>query len=253
MYKMTDNYNKEHCCKVYLGGIVLMLLWLAGCTRVDGKVPDQEAVLAYVEQTVPAESYELLSTEQVGFRPDNMEYTFRTQRGLEFKANSTLSPISVDATETAFYHTQITCDYPRRVTGLYKGEILGLLEKDPAYEAKSGWYGLLEYKDIEAASDLMAQASGIYAQELGYNNEEFLQANPVSTVHFVWYPNEQAAAGHTEWVNLINLDIAGQTDPAYYREVLKAAYVRCYVDGKIENRGDVPDEILAQFGEKLPH
>ena len=87
------------------------VLFFSGCLGRNAEVYGQRHVLDYVD-SVCSEPYELLGRELIEEDPDNMEYYFRTlDRDLDFQANSYLSPVWIDATETSFYTREISCDY----------------------------------------------------------------------------------------------------------------------------------------------
>ena len=223
---------------------LLLISGLSGCLTKDSSIYGQERVLEYVDSICP-EPYELTETELIEENPDNMEYEFRTlKRDLTFHANSFLSPIWIDATQTPFYSRSLSCDYVTVVHDLYRDELKQVLEHDSHYMPEYGWYYLLSFQDIENAVDTLLAADQVYRQELSYNPPEFLTENPLASIHFVWHRSEAEMEAHESWVNMTDIGITGQNSRRELYDRLAGVYAQLYVDGKID-RDDVPEEYLA--------
>lgn len=227
--------------------LIVILLVLTGCVTADGKVYGTREVLRYVND-ICREEYELLGRELIEKKPDNMEYYFCTkERGLEFKANSYLSPIWIDATETSFYDKKISCDYVSVVHDLYYEEAETIIEKSPLCvpgDMYSFRMYILSFSDIDRIVDTILAADEIYQQELAYNSKEFLEKYPLMSVHLVWNRNQKEAQTQDTWVNVADIDINGQNDREELSERLAEAYVQGCVDGEIENMDGIPDQYL---------
>ena len=220
------------------------VLFFSGCLGRNAEVYGQRHVLDYVD-SVCSEPYELLGRELIEEDPDNMEYYFRTlDRDLDFQANSYLSPVWIDATETSFYTREISCDYVQTVHGLYRNETKAILEEDSRYLEDFGWMYLLSFGDIEQAADTLLKADQVYSRELEYNSPEFLSANPIATVHFVWFPSEAEVLEHDNWVNVTDIGLTGQLEKEQLLSRLSSAYAQLTVDKKITD-DSVPEEYLA--------
>lgn len=217
---------------------------LTGCTTIDGKVPGKREVLAYVDD-ICQEPYQLISVEQIKERPANVEYTFETEeRGLRFTANSYLSNIMIDNSSTDFYYREISCDYVQAMHQLYYDRAKEALGEAEPYDQKKGWYSLLCFEDIAGAAETILKADRIYAEELAYNSPEYLQENPLMRIHFVWYESEEAAREGKNWENMMDLAVTGSRTYEDIYDTLADCYAQLCMDGKIEDRGEVPTRYL---------
>ncbi len=218
---------------------------LTGCLDKDSEIYGQQEVLEYVD-TICEEPYHLVGSELVEESPDNMEYSFETDnRELTFQANSYLSPIYIDATQTGFYNREISCNYVNVVHDLYRDELQQVLRADSHYLEEYGWIYLLSFADIDRVIDTIMAADRVYRQELAYNSEEFLAEYPLSSVHLVWQRSDEEAWEHKTWVNITDVGINGQHDRDELYDRLANVYAQLCVDGEIEKSGDVPEQYLA--------
>lgn len=223
---------------------LMFLLCLPGCMGKDGEIYGQEEVLEYVD-SICSEPYELVGKELIQEEPDNMEYTFRTtDRDLTFRANSYLSPIWIDATQTSFYRPELSCDYVSVVCDLYREEVREVLRADEGYLEEYGWIYLLSFQDIGRVVETVLAADQVYRQELAYNSLEFLAEHSLTSIHLVWQRSPEEAEEHSTWVNLADVGITGQHDRQELYDRLANAYAQLCVDGKIANAEGVPAEYL---------
>lgn len=222
----------------------IFVLILSGCIGKDGRVYGQRRVLEYVD-SVCTEPYDLEGRELIEENPDNMEYYFRTKnRDLTFTANSYLSPIWIDASQTSFYSREISCDYVETVHSLYEDELDEVFQGSRRYLEEHGWMYLVSFRDIEEIVDTVLEADEIYRQELEYNPPEFLMKNPLRSVHVVWHRSEEEAEAHETWVNVTDIGITGQHDREELYDRLADTYAGLIVDGKIDTDPDVPQRYL---------
>ena len=220
----------------------LICLLLCACTGIDGKAPDKKEVLRRV-YAVCTEEYELVGVEQTGERPEWFVYTFVTPRGLTFTADSYLQQVYIDASATNFYTPTVSVNYAEAVRALYSENITDLLAgvKPSGSEA-----ALLSYDGIGALARCVAQANDVYAQELAWNDEDFLRDHPYGTLAVYWYPDEASRDSREGGVRLCGLPIDGlQTEQALY-DAIAAAYAQAYVDGRMPDPGDIPDDLLSR-------
>ena len=223
---------------------VFLCVSLSSCLGTDAEIYGRREVLEYVDG-ICKEPYDEISRELIEETPDNMEYHFRTRdRGLEFKANSYLSPIWIDATKTSFYTREISCNYVSVVHDLYTDEVEEILSTHDAYQDSYGWMELLSFSDLDSVVDVLLQADAVYSRELAYNEPEFLSEYPVARVHVVWYPSREDADAHDNWTNLTDVMLTGQNSREELYNSLANQYAQLCMDGKIENRGDVPQQYL---------
>lgn len=223
---------------------VFLCVSLSSCLGADAEIYGRREVLEYVDG-ICKEPYDEISRELIEETPDNMEYHFRTRdRGLEFKANSYLSPIWIDATKTSFYTREISCNYVSVVHDLYTDEVEEILSTHDAYQDSYGWMELLSFSDLDSVVDVLLQADAVYSRELAYNEPEFLSEYPVARVHVVWYPSREDADAHDNWTNLTDVMLTGQNSREELYNSLANQYAQLCMDGKIENRGDVPQQYL---------
>lgn len=227
--------------------LVVVLLILTGCVGADGKVYGRGRVLSYVD-SICEEEYEMLGRELIEEKPDNMEYYFRTkERGLEFKANSYLSPISFDATQTGFYDKKISCNYVSVVHDLYYEKAKDVISQSPLCVKDALYFPrmyVLSFADINEVVDVILAADEVYQQELAYNSPEFLEEYPLMTVHLVWNETEKEARTQENWVNMTDIPINGQHEREELYDSLAEVYVQKCVDGEIENTDDIPEKYL---------
>lgn len=217
---------------------------VCGCVGADAEVFGEEKVLEYVD-SICSEPYELLGSELIAQTPDNVEYRFRTMgRGLEFTANSCLSQISIDATETSFYTREISCSYLAAVRELYYDAACARAASYAGYQPESGWMYLTGFSQIGDLVDAVLSADEAYRPELAYNEPDFLRENPVMQIHLVWYPSEEAAQQRREWVNITDLAVNGQNERDELYDRVANAYAQLCVDQKITDP-QVPTEYLA--------
>lgn len=223
---------------------VLLCVSLCSCLGADAEIYGRREVLEYVDE-ICKEAYDEIGRELIEETPDNMEYRFRTRdRGLEFTANSYLSPIWIDATKTSFYTREISCNYVSVVHDLYADEVREILRAHDAYEDSYGWMQLLSFSDLDSVVDVLLQADAVYSRELAYNAPEFLSEHPVARVHVVWYPSQEDMDAHDNWTNITDVMLTGQNSREELYNSLANQYAQLCVDGKIENRGDVPPQYL---------
>ena len=221
----------------------LLAVSLAGCVGVDGEIYGEKEVLEYVDG-VCTEPYELLGSELIQQKPDNREYRFRTTgRGLEFTANSYLSQVTFDATETPFYTRGISCNYLEAVRALYYEEASAKIAASSRCRQDNGWLYLTGFSQIGQVVDAVLAADEVYRPELEYNDAAFLRENPVLSVHLVYYPSEEAAQQNTTWVNITNLPVNGQNDRDALYDKVANIYAQLCADQKIEDP-QVPQEYL---------
>ncbi len=231
--------------KIFLLCLLATVFVFDGCTTRDSEIYGQGKVLEYVDSVCP-EPYHLTGKTLIEESPDNMEYYFETDnRKLSFKANSYLSPVWIDATQTGFYSREISCDYVSVVHDLYREDVKAVLETAPNYMEDHGWIYLLSFSDIGQTVDTILAADQIYGQELAYNPPEFLSDHPVTSVHLVWQRSEEEAREHETWVNMTDVGITGQHDREELYDRLANIYAQLCVDGKIENAEGVPWSYLA--------
>lgn len=230
--------------KKCLAALLAAVFLLAGCSGPDGEIYGEDQVRKYVDAVCP-EPYTLVGTELIAELPDNMRYDFVTDgRGLAFSANSTLSPIMIDASVTNFYTKSITCNYVSAVHELYRDDVVAALSEAENYRQSEGWMYLLSFSDIDASVDTLLSADRVYAEELNWNSPRFLLENPIARVHFIWHRSVEEAEAHETWVNMTDIKLTGQlTREALYDE-LANRYAQLYVDGKIENGDGIPQEYL---------
>ena len=222
---------------------LVIMICFAGCVGPDGKIKGERAVIRYVN-SICEEPYELTGSELIEEEPDNMEYRFQTtERELSFQANSYLSPIWIDASETSFYDKKISCNYVSVVHDLYEEEVKKCLSDNERYLSSDGWMYLLSFSDIENVVDTILKADKVYQQELEFNSEEFLREYPVRNVHIVWFPTAQEAAEHDNWVNIMDIDINGLNTKEELYDRLANKYAQLYVDGELEDNG-IPKKYL---------
>lgn len=230
--------------KKRLTTLVLTALILAGCSGPDGKIYGKEQVLKYVD-AVCSESYTLTGTELVAQQPDDMRYDFITDdRGLVFSAHSTLTPITIDASVTRFYTKNITCNYVQAVHELYDKAVTAELARGATWLPEHEWMYLVSFNDLDNVVDTLLAADSVYAAELSWNSPEFLQENPIATVHLVWHHSAEEAAEHSSWVNITDVSLTGQHTRQELYDELANRYAQLYVDGEIENGDGIPEKYL---------
>lgn len=230
--------------KKCLAALLTAVFLLAGCSGPDGEIYGEDKVLEYVDG-ICAEPYTLVGTELVAQLPDDMRYGFVTDgRGLAFSAHSTLTPIVIDASVTNFYTKSITCDYVSAVHELYREDVVAALSEAENYREREGWMYLLNFSDIDASVDTLLSADRVYAEELNWNSPEFLQENPVARVHLVWNRSIEEAEAHETWVNITDVYLTGRLTRQSLYDELANRYAQLYVNGKIENGDDIPQEYL---------
>lgn len=216
---------------------------LAGCVGADAEIYGEKEVLEYVDGVCP-EPYELVGSELIEQKPDNMEYRFRTtERSLEFTANSYLSPVMLDATETPFYTRQITCDYLTAVRSLYYDEAKARIAASSRCHPENGRLYLTGFSQIGEVIDAVLAADEVYLPELDYNGAVFMRENPVLVTHVVYYPSEEAAQQNKNWVNIADLSVNGLNEREQLYDKVANAYAQRVVDQKIDDP-QVPQEYL---------
>lgn len=229
--------------------LIVILLVLTGCVTKDGKVDGPRVVLRYVDG-ICGEDYELLGRELIEQKPDNMEYYFRTkERGLEFKANSYLSPISIDGSQLGLYDKEISCNYVSVVHDLYYEKAKAVIKQSPLCVPDEFYFSrmyVLSFSDIEEIVDAILAADKVYQQELTYNSPEFLEKYPLMTVHLVWNKTEKEARTQEHWVNMTDIAITGQHEREELYDTLAKVYAQKCVDGEIVNADDVPEEYMGK-------
>lgn len=240
--KMENWSSAKKGWMLFLLSVICLLL--TGCTTIDGKVPGKREVLAYVDE-VCEEPYDLLSVEQIAERPADVEYVFETEeRGLRFTAHSYLQNIYIDASATGFYSKEISCDYVSVMHELYYDRAKEKLKGAERYSEEREWFGLLEFSDIEHAARAILEADKVYAEELAYNSPEYLKEHSLMGVHFVWYESKEAAKEDKSWVNMTNIPVTGSQTYEEIYDTLADCYAQLCVDGKIEDRGEIPASYL---------
>ena len=223
---------------------VLLAGSAVGCVGADGEIYGEKEVLEYVD-TLCQEPYELLDSELIQQTPDNMEYHFRTtDRGLEFKANSYLSPIIIDASTTPFYTKEISCDYLWAVQELYYDEAAAKIAASSCCHPDTGWLYLTSFSQIDAVVDAILAADKVYLPEQEYNGLQFMRENPLMRVHLVWYPSQEAAQQNKTWVNITDLPVNGQNERQGLYDRIANLYAQLCVDKKIDDL-QVPQNYLA--------
>ena len=151
--------------------------------------------------------------------------------------------VYIDASATNFYTPTVSVNYAEAVRALYSENITDLLAgvKPSGSEA-----ALLSYDGIGALARCVAQANDVYAQELAWNDEDFLRDHPYGTLAVYWYPDEASRDSREGGVRLCGLPIDGlQTEQALY-DAIAAAYAQAYVDGRMPDPGDIPDDLLSR-------
>lgn len=225
--------------------IALLITFLTSCTSIDSEPYGKEEVLLAVSAQVPTEAYELVAVNTVSEKPKNMAYTFRSkERDLTFTANSTLTPVGIDATDTAFYHKEITCSYVQEIHKLYAERVRTALAQYDVYDSRHEWFSLLCFDDIDEAAKALYAASQIYAEELSYNNADFLKENPVTMIHAAWFPAPSAVENHDDWINVRNIDIDGVSTEQEYYDALAHAYGAKVFGEEIADDSAIPEEYL---------
>lgn len=221
---------------------MLLAVCFSGCTTVDGQPYGQGRVLAYVREAVPAEAYTLVSVEQVGESPANVEYTFRSeQRELIFRANSYLAQICID-TPTLFYQKEISCGYDEAVWALYADQVSAEFAKSDLHSGAG--MELMDFEDIGEAAETLFSASSVLSGELAYNGEEYLREHLAKTVSVRWYADAQARAESRSWVSVCDVCLDGLTTEQTYYDGIANAYAQKVVDGEIPDMGDIPTPYL---------
>ena len=230
--------------KKCLAALLLTVLVLVGCSGPDGEIYGKAKVLAYVS-TLCREPYTLVGTELVAQTPDDMRYDFVTnERGLAFSAHSTLVPIMIDASVTNFYSKSITCNYVQAVHELYREDVKAALSQGDTWLPEHQWMYLINFSDLDNVVDTLLSGDRVYAEELNWNSPQFLQKNPIATVHLIWHRSAEEAAAHETWTNITDVRLTGQLTRQVLYDALANRYAQLYVNGKIENGDGIPQEYL---------
>lgn len=214
---------------------------LTGCTGIDGKAPDQNTVLKRVD-LVCSEPYELISVVQTGERPESFVYTFVTERGLTFTAQSYLQRVYLDASATNFYTPTVSVFYVDAVHEQYGERVSAILSECP--QKQQYGFAFLSFGDAEEAARYLAEADAVYAEELAWNDEQFLKEYPLSVVNVRWYRDASALEENRDACFLCSVGLNGTWTQQTLQEYLEEQYAQAYVDGEIENGEDIPRELV---------
>lgn len=166
---------KKHCL------MLACLLLLTACGKIDDDIPGKSEVLAFTENIVPQERYKFDHVEHVsGAMPKEDIYYFESKdRDLEFTVVSTLKPVGIDAT-IAGYDPCIYSEYAKCVHELYLDDIEDVL--DELDHDSRGRYRYYSYAELEDIVDIIIEADEIYSAESKYNDEDWMEENPVDKV-----------------------------------------------------------------------
>lgn len=217
--------------KISLLTITLVVLILTACTSSTGEPYGKVRVLLYAGNICENEDFESLYCVRVDDEPTNDEYCFQTDRGLVFTVNSYLSYFSIDGGTAAFCTKELKSDYVDSVHAIYDSKI------DELFEC---YIDINNYEDIDRVVQLIYSANAIYAQELEYNTEEFLEENPnrTATICVITDDGEESIIAY--------IPIDGLGDEESIRGEIEKAYTQVIYDGeKIDDT--VPDSMLTQI------
>lgn len=218
-------------------------IFVAGTTIFTQKQSAKASVMAYVKKQCP-EDFKLLSAVPVQDKSsDSIQYTFETAgRKLIFTATATYSKNSIKP-------SYISCDYKKTIRYLYAERIYEELLQCSCYSKSDGpvpfpdspyiSFRIGSYSDLEEAAATLDKCNQIYAEELAYNSQSFLEENSVSKVHIDLEMNNK-----TRFISrsIFTGAIDGNTEELL--PTLGLAYAQIFRDHPDADPGDIPEKYM---------
>lgn len=235
--------------------LALIAAFIAGCgVPLDSPAPGKDEVLAYVEETCPHETYELVSVEEVNELPQKVVYRFAsTERDLSFTATSEIVDPDPDPKFPTAPYPLISCDYAEQIYGLYSDEALAayraelarLCPDTTAYNESNGMTLFRSYDDLEAVVEAAEHADAVYERELAYNPAEWIREHAAINVHVGWVPDDESLIAHKNWENMGGaFGLSGSFEAAPQLDKLAGSYAQLIVDGTIPADASLPARYL---------
>lgn len=235
--------------------LALIAAFIAGCgVPLDSPAPGKDEVLAYVEETCPHETYELVSVEEVNELPQKVVYRFAsTERELSFSATSEIVDPAPDPKFPTAPYPLISCDYAEQIYGLYSDEALAayraelarLCPDTTAYNESNGMTLFRSYDDLEAVVEAAEHADAVYERELAYNPAEWIREHAAINVHVGWVPDDESLIAHKNWENMGGaFGLSGSFEAAPQLDKLAGSYAQLIVDGTIPADASLPARYL---------
>ena len=219
-------------------------IFVAGTTIFTKKQNAKAYVMAYVKKQCP-EDFRLLSAVPVQDKSsDSIQYTFETaRRKLIFTATATYNKHSIKP--------YITCDYKETIRYLYAEQIYEELLQCSCYNKSGGpvpfpdspfiSFYIGSYSDLEETAATLDKCNQIYAEELAYNSQGFLEENPVSKVHIELEMNAKTRLHFT------NSNISYEAIDGNTKELLPSlslSYAQIFKDHPDADPGDIPEKYM---------
>lgn len=201
-------------------------------------------VTAYVKKQCP-EDFEIISSKQIAENPKITEYTFETTgRKLRFTATSRFHSNSV--------FPAIECHYNNAPRYLYASRIYEELLQCSCYNKSSSGpftfpdspfisFYIGSYSDLEEAAATLDKCNQIYAEELAYNSQSFLEENPVSKVHIELEMNGKTRL-HITNSSIFTGAIDGNTEELL--PTLSLAYAQIFKNHPDADSDDIPEKYM---------
>ena len=235
--------------------LALIAAFIAGCgVPLDSPAPGKDEVLAYVEETCPHETYELVSVEEVNELPQKVVYRFAsTERDLSFTATSEIVDPDPDPKFPTAPYPLISCDYAEQIYGLYSDEALAayraelarLCPDTTAYNESNGMTLFRSYDDLEAVVEAAEHADAVYERELAYNPADWIRENAAISIDLGWVPDNASLAAHKSWENVGgSFGLSGAFDATSQLDKLAGSYAQLIVDGVISADASLPERYL---------
>lgn len=257
---------RSTCIKCKFGvviAVIFFMIFMCGCTDVNGTIPSEKEVLEEVKSICTSEEFELVSCVDVsdGTPPACMEYTFVTkERGLEFTARSTLRK-NYAISRSAWYSKVVICDYEEVVKSLYINDAKFEIQECPLYYWKDGCFYISSFAQIETVAQSLAAAQEFYRQELQYNSEEFLRENYLFSVKIYgvddlaadclsgtdimsYVKSDSFSRQNVSFITGMHVDIM-QYDEIY--DVLAMAVTDAYMDRAIHLEDEIPQKYIERW------
>ncbi len=235
--------------------LALIAALIAGCgVPLDSPAPGKDEVLAYVEETCPHETYELVSVEEVNELPQKVVYRFAsTERDLSFTATSEIVDPDPDPKFPTAPYPLISCDYAEQVGDLYNDEALAayraelarLCPDTTAYNESNGMTLFRSYDDLEAVVEAAEHADAVYERELAYNPTEWIREHAAINVHVGWVPDDESLIAYKNWESMGGaFGLSGSFEAAPQLDKLAGSYAQLIVDGTIPADASLPARYL---------
>lgn len=194
---------------------ILMLCLLSSCYASDSEPYGESKVLSFVGEQCLNEEYELVEVNRICDDPTNDEYTFVTDRGLKFTANSYLDFVQIDATVSSGCTKELKCSYVDAVHDLYRDQVSQIFDDYVYIDC---------FDDIQDITNKIIQSNEIYYQEAAINGENFLIENPLCMVYIRTYDID----GNE--IKCTNIEINGNDNYEELYNIIKTDYLQLVFD-----------------------